>query len=161
MFTKRLLMSSNTPINLKIIRFRSIYRRGKFYFAHLVVSWLNHGFGQEQLFHPLYAHIHAKVSIQSWYCIQYLFLFLFFLEARVVGAKNPHSAYEALFETVRVIFPWLSYDSARIQLYILGIRPPRALDKLKTRARGARRIRSVHTRGYAVLRVLISASVKI
>ena len=126
MFTKRLLMSSNTPINLKIIRFRSIYRRGKFYFAHLVVSWLNHGFGQEQLFHPLYAHIHAKVSIQSWYCIQYLFLFLFFLEARVVGAKNPHSAYEALFETVRVIFPWLSYDSARIQLYILGIRPPRA-----------------------------------
>ena len=118
MFTKRLLMSSNTPINLKII-FRSIYRRGKFYFAHLVVSWLNHGFGQEQLFHPLYAHIHAKVSIQSWYCIQDLFLFLFFLEARVVGAKNLHSAYEALFETVRVIFPWLSYDSARIQLYIL------------------------------------------
>ena len=114
MFTKRLLMSSNTPINLKIIRFRSIYRRGKFYFAHLVVSWLNHGFGQEQLFHPLYAHIHAKVSIQSWYCIQDLFLFLFFLEARAVGAKNPHSAYEALFETVRVIFPWLSYDSARI-----------------------------------------------
>ena len=104
MFTKRLLMSSNTPINLKIIRFRSIYRRGKFYFAHLVVSWLNHGFGQEQLFHPLYAHIHAKVSIQSWYCIQDLFLFLFFLEARVVGAKNPHSAYEALFDTARVIF---------------------------------------------------------
>ena len=104
MFTKRLLMSSNTPINLKIIRFRSIYRRGKFYFAHLVVSWLNHGFGQEQLFHPLYAHIHAKVSIQSWYCIQDLFLFLFFLEARAVGAKNPHSAYEALFETARVIF---------------------------------------------------------
>ena len=65
-------------------------------------------------------HIYTlKVSIQSWYCIQYLFLFLFFLEARVVGAKNPHSAYEALFETVRVIFPWLSYDSARIQLYIL------------------------------------------
>ena len=126
MFTKRLLMSPNTPINLKIIRFRSIYRRGKFYFAHLVVSWLNHGFGQEQLFHPLYAHIHAKVSIQSWYCIQDLFLFLFFLEARAVGAKNPHSAYEALFETVRVIFPWLSYDSACIQLYILGIRPPRA-----------------------------------
>jgi len=88
MFTKRLLMSPNTPINLKIIRFRSIYRRGKFYFAHLVVSWLNHGFGQEQLFHPLYAHIHAKVSIQSWYCIQDLFLFLFFLEARAVGAKN-------------------------------------------------------------------------
>ena len=49
MFTKRLLVSSNTPKNLKIIRFRSIYRRGKFYFAHLVVSWLNHGFGQEHL----------------------------------------------------------------------------------------------------------------
>ena len=60
MFTKRLLMSSNTPINLKIIRFRSTYRRSKFYFAHSVVSWLNHGFEQEKLFHSLYAHIHAK-----------------------------------------------------------------------------------------------------
>ena len=56
---------------------------------------------------------------QSWYCIQDFFIYFFFLEARAVGAKNPHSAYEALFETVRVIFPWLSYDSARIQLYIL------------------------------------------
>ena len=57
MFTKRLLMSSNTCINLKIIRFRSIYRRGKFYFAHLEVSWLKHGFEQEKLFDPLYLYI--------------------------------------------------------------------------------------------------------
>ena len=50
-------------------------------------------------------HIYAlKVSIQSWYCIQYLFLFLFLLEARAVGAKDQHFAYEALFETARVIF---------------------------------------------------------
>ena len=32
------------------------------------------------------------------------FHFYFFLEARAVGAKNPHCAYEALFETARVIF---------------------------------------------------------
>jgi hypothetical protein len=50
-------------------------------------------------------HIYTlKVSIQSWYCIQGLFLFLFFMEARAVGAKDRHSAYEALFETARVIF---------------------------------------------------------
>jgi hypothetical protein len=42
MFTKRVLMSSNTDINLKIIRFRSIYQRGNFYFSHLVVSWLKY-----------------------------------------------------------------------------------------------------------------------
>jgi hypothetical protein len=50
-------------------------------------------------------HIYTlKVSIQSWYYIQYLFLFLFLLEARAVGAKDPHSAYKAMFETARVIF---------------------------------------------------------
>jgi hypothetical protein len=60
MFTKRLLMFPDTAINLKIIRFRSIYQRGNFYFAHLVVSWLEHRFEQEKLFDSLYAHIHAK-----------------------------------------------------------------------------------------------------
>ena len=50
-------------------------------------------------------HIYTlKVSIQSWYCILGLFLFLFLLEARAVGVKNQHSAYEALFEAARVIF---------------------------------------------------------
>ena len=50
-------------------------------------------------------HIYTlKVTIQSWYCIQGLFLFLFLLEARAVGVKNQHSAYEALFEAARVIF---------------------------------------------------------
>ena len=50
-------------------------------------------------------HIYTlKVSIQSWYCISGLFLFLFLLEARAVGAKNQHSAYEALFEAAHVIF---------------------------------------------------------
>ena len=45
-----------------------------------------------------------KVSVQSSYCILGLFLFLFFLQARAVGAKDPHSAYKALFEAARVIF---------------------------------------------------------
>jgi hypothetical protein len=50
-------------------------------------------------------HIYTlKVGIQSWYYIQGLFLFLFLLEALAVGAKDQHSAYEALFETARVIF---------------------------------------------------------
>ncbi len=68
------------------------------------MSWLKHGLEQEKLFHLLYAHIHAK----SWYTklILYLmFIFIFiFLEVRAVGAKDPHSAYEALFEAARVIF---------------------------------------------------------
>ena len=50
-------------------------------------------------------HIYTqKVSIQSWYCDKGYFLFLNFLEAGAVGAKNPHSAYKALFEATRVIF---------------------------------------------------------
>jgi hypothetical protein len=45
-------------------------------------------------------HIYSlKVSIQSWYCIKGLFLFLFLLAARAVGAKAWFSAYEAMFET--------------------------------------------------------------
>jgi hypothetical protein len=34
----------------------------------------------------------------------FIFYFLFLLEARAVDAKDPHSAYKALFEAAHVIF---------------------------------------------------------
>ena len=59
------------------------------FFAHLVVSWLKHGFEQEEFFHSLYAHIQTKRLYTKFVLyLLFIFIFIFILKCHLLPEKR-------------------------------------------------------------------------